>query len=398
MLQGKKFAEMSMAAKGGIVAGALFVVVVIIGTIIAMNVNRGHEPSLPQEVVGASMAPVAQDVRPGFGVAGTGEVPVPGYHEMVTEAERARAAEVAAQGGSVISDVLVPATMEPPPQKAPETPPVNQQVIQTPSTAVAPQYQQISEAEMMLMQSATRQIHESLARWGTTQPVLMGASWPAPAPTPPDTNAGRGNGSLNQSPVNPPNGSQGNVSTALARAGSIYPITFDTSGSTESPGAIRATIHGGALNGAILIGQINRVGEYGATVKFSRLVTRTETIAVNAIAMNSSATGANVADRVDKKFLERYILRPLGVAASAIAEAIPQKQESTVVNTATGSSVASSGISSEDIAGIAVSRAIETVSTDMSRRSDQPVAYIDPSWMSNSIASVMFMDDVFSTK
>lgn len=180
----------------------------------------------------------------------------------------------------------------------------------------------------------------------------------------------------------------------IIRAGTSYAASIDISSDSEYPGVMKATLLSGPYVGAVVLGTVNasksgdRIG-----ISFSKGVFDKKTVSINAVALSVDGKSTDVSTSVDRKYLERFLLRPIGAASAVVADMLKQPNSSIFVNgngVVTQSSTTRSGA---DVARAALATAMQEV-TKTTDAATTPVAKIDATEKSGKIILVMFLDDV----
>lgn len=197
------------------------------------------------------------------------------------------------------------------------------------------------------------------------------------------------------SPSGTPGGADQSDVKPIIRAGELLPGSLNMHGDTDSRGVMRATILSGDHAGVALLGTVssNALGDI-LSINFNRGAFKKKTVAISAIALTADASSQDVATFVDRKYLERFVLSPIGAATESIASTLGQKPTSTSISVGGAVTQSNTGLSSADVARIAAAKALQEVSktTDVSKK---PVAYVEPTEKSNKLITIMFLEDVF---
>lgn len=364
------------------IAGGFALVMVVIFFVAKPGSNKAN---LPQYAVGATAerAIGTTDKPNAVGVPAN-------YEEQTKEFEITKADAQLKEGGSHASK-QVGANFED--SKPVPVPSDNPEPARPTAQAQQPGQAQVDQRQLdALMASFKSQMDDILVRQGPGAPTMLGAAYPSPEKNPAaaqaqavlaSASAGAANGNQSKTPAK----------VVLIRAGTIEAITADTGANSETGGTVRATLQSGPYRGSHILGKI-KTGDDGGLLQFTTLVTPGGTAKVNAVAMTVDATSVEVADRVDSKFFERFVLRPMGAVATAIAAAIPAKQQTVTISGTSGISQSSGGMSTSDVAAVGVARGLQAVAQSAMTADTKPVAYIDPANKSGQMKSVMFLEDV----
>lgn len=307
-----------------------------------------------------------------------------GYDVMEAQAETMKA-QVALQTGNTHVNATVGDTLEPRPlQPAP--------VLEAGSNGKMPQgyngpnnnqQQEAKEQERFMLQ-----FQDVLTRVGVGTPQLLGVAYPSPEKADKEIvarNAEQGDQEARKASNTP--------KSILIHGGTLEAIAIDTAADSKTGGELAATLMSGPYRGKRIIGEIRKDAE-GGRVVFTKMFLPTGEVKIKAVAMTSDATSGDISDDVDNKYFERYIVRPFGAAASALASAIPTKRASVMTTGPGYSSTSMGGLGGADVGAIVAAKAAESLARESMTADVRPVHYIKPASLTGEIRSVMFTEDV----
>lgn len=180
---------------------------------------------------------------------------------------------------------------------------------------------------------------------------------------------------------------------AVMRAGDIHAITFTGMLNSDYPGPVVAVLRTGPMAGSKIIGKMSR-NKYRLAVSFNTLVPNDggASIKIEAVVMDAVDQLPGTSTSVDKKIMERYVLRPFAVFVSGMGQAVAASSTSTTMNPTGVQST--TNIDSEGQAKIALGKVAEEFSKDLTGSSVEPTVMVDPK-DPNSAAGVLFVADVY---
>lgn len=176
---------------------------------------------------------------------------------------------------------------------------------------------------------------------------------------------------------------------SLARAGSMVMATVDIALNSDVGGPASITINSGKLRGSRLIGSFERKEEW-LRLEFDRMVTRDETINVNAIALDVDTTLNAVAGKVNRHTLYRYGWWGFGTALSVAGKAAEANQDKVVVMGESGLVTESTTKDSKRAVMVAVGELGNDIGEIMRERINRPITV---TLKTGDEVGVFFMED-----
>ncbi len=181
---------------------------------------------------------------------------------------------------------------------------------------------------------------------------------------------------------------------AFASAGTIYNAVLETAINSDEPGPILAKIVSGPLKGSRLIGTMSVVGEkIVLEFKTAKLPNKTNSIALNAVAIDPSSARTAFASDVDHHYMLKYGVLLGAAFISGYSDALAQ-QNQTVVTSPNGTVVTQTG---RKTAGEINREALGSVAKEFAQNTRSEFANIKPTIKVNSgvAMGLLLMSDLF---
>lgn len=383
---------------------AVGVLVAIIGVVtVAM---RPKPQQLPPSVQGVSL----NTGTPGA-VKDDTTLDTPEMRKKMVEADKETSREKETKGVSSVSTTAISSLQDTPAQQPKED--KHDALTEAEATARLRQAQQSYSAETDAARKVKEdhlkmvnfQVEQMMKKWDPKSPMLLGS---APIPKPQTTstgqnsftsgnNVGLANGVQQTAQSQQTQNQQQAKKTIIIRAGQKFAASLDMSGATNGGNStMTATLLSGPYINTVLMGKLATSGANRdeATITFNTGAFPGGTIKINAIAMDSTGKNTNVASWVDRKYFERFVVRPFSAMTGALADAIKQRPASTTITGLGATTTSSSGLSSVDIARTGVAKGLEMATKGMDSGNVNPVAHVEPTDDSNQLITILFMEDV----
>ena len=184
--------------------------------------------------------------------------------------------------------------------------------------------------------------------------------------------------SQNQGINNPNSGLDQGQRAPYIKAGTLLFAQLDTEIDTDDGGPVMATIYGGKLNGAKIMGQVQQANG-NIRLAFntvSPIEQNKPTFTVNAVALRTEDAKQGIATSINNHTLSRYTSLVFSSALSGISNAYANRQTGTVTQLNNGATVISqNSVSDRELIGQAVGQVGNNLSGEAMRGFSRPPTY-----------------------
>lgn len=177
----------------------------------------------------------------------------------------------------------------------------------------------------------------------------------------------------------------------LFRAGDMVSGAIVSAVSSDMQGPVLATILTGDYRGARLVGGFTK-NEDTVSITFRTMSLPNGSVNVTAQALDAETLKSGIATSVDRKYFERFILKPAAALIKGYAEA-SSRANTTTTTTLVGSTSTTGPLSSSEKKAVALGEAAKEFDKDISKRNTDPVAHIDPA-DTGALVGILFTADV----